>query len=105
MKNFRKFVGFYQKRSNGTNSQRSYTTKWQHRHRVSPENTLYTVAAAVVSDAIPAPIKHRVSSFCLYTSGANFFLLPPKTIAEIGTPSGASASEEYEGYFSGNGKP
>ena len=34
-----------------------------------------------------------------YTSGANFFLLPPKTIAEIGTPSGASASEEYEGLF------
>ena len=102
MKDFWKFVGFfYQKRSNGTNSQRSCNPQIA----VSPsglsgEHHLLQLQQLVVSDAIPAPIKTPCFQFLAsYTSGANFFLLPPKTIADIGTPSGASASEEYEGYF------
>ena len=43
MKNFRKFVGFFIKRDPmGPIVSEVIPTKWQHRHRVSPENTLYT---------------------------------------------------------------
>ena len=57
-------------------------------------------AAAVVSDATPAPINTPCSQlFASYTNGARVFRLPPKTIAEIMTPSGASASSEYDELF------
>ena len=55
-------------------------------------------AAAVVSDAIVAPTNTPwFQSLAWYTRGAVFALLPPNTIAEIGTPSGFSNSLEIQG--------
>src|SRR3954465_14488519 len=57
------------------------------------------VAAAVVSDATLAPTSTPCAqSLAWYTSGASSRLRPPNTTAEIGTPSGASASFEYAGF-------
>ena len=56
------------------------------------------VAAAVVSDAMPAPTSTPCSqSRASYTSGATSRRRPPNRIAEIGTPSGSSVIGEYDG--------
>src|ERR1700722_11788286 len=58
----------------------------------------FPVAAAVVSDAIPAPTKTPCCQLnASSTSGASRARLPPKRNAEIGTPSGSCHCEEILG--------
>ena len=58
------------------------------------------IAAAVVSEPTLAPTRTPwFQSFDSYTNGANSLLLPPKTMAEIGTPFEESARSEYFGLF------